>query len=110
MSSPCPFFRAKSPGMCVACGPYVPSVVEKENYCRTTDYPACVIYDLRLSGCIGVMFQNGTFGTVENSILDELIEEAEIIKFRRMDGWVTIGCSPIRLKKGIFGGPDKRRL
>lgn len=110
MSSPCPFLKAKSKGVCRACGPYLPSMVEKENFCRTADYRACSIYDLKTAGHIRVIFHNGSLGAVETSVLDELIDEAEIRKFLRVDGWVTIGCAPIRSKSYLHGGTEKRRL
>lgn len=110
MSSTCPFYRSRHNGVCTAQGTYIPSLVEKESYCCTGEYSTCALFDLRGNRNIRVMYHNGTYGTVEDFVLDELIEEAEIKKFCRLDGWVHLGCDPIRVKKGSYRGRDKRKL
>ena len=106
----CPFFKPKHYGICVAQGTYIPSMVEKESYCLTKDFSACALHDAKGMKNIRVMYHNGSIDTVEDFVLDELIETAEIKKFCRLDGWVNVGCDPIRVGKGRYNGPDKRKL
>lgn len=106
----CPFFKPKHYGVCVAQGTYIPSMVEKESYCFSADFRSCQFHYEKMSGKVKVMYHNGTLGTVEDFVLDELIEEAEIKKFCRVDGWVNLGCDPIRVRKGKYKGPEKRKL
>jgi hypothetical protein len=45
---------------------------------------------------INVIYQNGRYGLVEDSEIDELIEERKIKKFLRSTGWCMLGADPIR--------------
>ncbi len=45
---------------------------------------------------ITVKYRNGRLGLVDCSELDKLIQSLKIIRFLRSEGWVTIGCDPIR--------------
>ena len=45
---------------------------------------------------IKVIYTNGKTGMVENCQLDDLIASGKIKKFRRSDGWVSLGKDPIR--------------
>ena len=45
---------------------------------------------------IMVQYKDNTFGHVQNSILDELINVGRIVAFRRTDGWVEIGGGRLR--------------
>jgi len=36
---------------------------------------------------------------VKDFMLDSLIESKEIVKFKRITGWVTLGADPIRKRK-----------
>lgn len=110
MSMMCPFFKPKHYGICLAQGSYMPSIVEKESYCCTSDYKSCNLFHVMGDSNIRVMYNNGKYDTVEGFVLDELIEEAEIRKFRRLDGWVKVGCDPIRVRKNRFVGTEKRKL
>jgi hypothetical protein len=45
---------------------------------------------------IRVRYNDGSFGTVDDSILEALIAEDRIVEFRRTSGWVRIGRDPVR--------------
>lgn len=111
MSWMCPFFKPKNYGICAAQETYyIPSAVEKESYCLSEDFRSCALHDASAAARIGVVYHDGTYGTVEDFVLDELIEEAEIKKFCRLDGWVNLGCDPIRFNEKNYRGPEKRKL
>ena len=59
---------------------------------------------------INVIYQNGKYGLVEDSELDELIAQRKIKKFLRSTGWCTLGADPIRKDSRIdFKGPERRQ-
>ena len=45
---------------------------------------------------IHVILVNGDTGNVNGDTLDHLIRRKEVVAFRRAEGWVQIGCDPIR--------------
>ena len=45
---------------------------------------------------IRVRYNDGSFGTVDDSILESLIAEDRLVEFRRTSGWVRIGRDPVR--------------
>lgn len=45
---------------------------------------------------IMVQYTDNTYGHVQNSILDELINVGRIVAFRRTDGWIEIGSGRLR--------------
>jgi len=45
---------------------------------------------------INVVYQNGQYGSVEDSELDKLIVQRKIKKFLRATGWCTLGVDPTR--------------
>jgi hypothetical protein len=45
---------------------------------------------------IHVILVNGDTGNVDGGMLDHLIRVKEVAAFRRAEGWVQIGCDPIR--------------
>ena len=45
---------------------------------------------------IQVQYSNQQFDFVKPSLLDDLIDEEKVSKFRRSGGWVTIGVDPVR--------------
>ena len=58
---------------------------------------------------VRVMYHDGMTEMVRPPVLQHLIETRKIHKFRRSDGWATLGVDPIRSKmKGDFGGKDRR--
>jgi hypothetical protein len=46
---------------------------------------------------ITAIYQNGDCKLVRSDCLDELIFNCEIKQFLRIDGWVTVGCDPVRM-------------
>lgn len=58
---------------------------------------------------VKVMYHDNTFDMVAPRHLAQLIVSRGIKKFRRSDGWVTIGVDPIRGQGGTYNGPDRRR-
>ena len=57
---------------------------------------------------IEVFFQNNQFGMIKPLLLDKLISADRIKKFRRSEGWATIGIDPIRGTGGYYSGRDRR--
>ncbi|MCL4475113.1 MAG: hypothetical protein M1508_02660 [Nitrospirae bacterium] len=58
---------------------------------------------------IRVMYHDRKYDMVNASLLDKLITSGRILKFQRVEGWITIGKDPIRGHGGIYGGPERRR-
>jgi len=58
---------------------------------------------------ITVMYRNGKIGMVEDNQLNHLIHSHKIIKFMRMEGWVTIGSDSIRKFDEEYKSPEKRQ-
>jgi len=59
---------------------------------------------------INIIYQNGKYGLVEDSELDELIVQGRIKKFLRSTGWCTISADPIRKDSRIdFEGQERRQ-
>jgi hypothetical protein len=57
---------------------------------------------------IEVIYNNNKRGILKSYQLDKLIELGKIKKFRRSDGWVTVGVDPIRGNGGNYDGPERR--
>ena len=58
---------------------------------------------------IRVMYHDGKTEMVRQPLLRHLITTGKIQKFRRNDGWVTVGVDPIRHKKRQpYNGADRR--
>lgn len=45
---------------------------------------------------IQVSYPDGRNDYVKGFVLDKLIEEKQISKFKRSSGWVTVGVDPVR--------------
>jgi hypothetical protein len=45
---------------------------------------------------VQVCYPDNRIENINDNILDKLIESKMIVKFKRSDGWVTIGVDPIR--------------
>ncbi len=58
---------------------------------------------------VPVVYQDGMMDMVEPQILQNLIENAKIVKFQRTDGWVYPGKDPVRsvVNPGYLG-PERR--
>ncbi|MDH3807552.1 MAG: hypothetical protein OET55_03465 [Desulfuromonadales bacterium] len=64
---------------------------------------------------IEVIMSDGTYHHLTPQVLDVLLENNRVIKFRRESGWVAVGVDPIRLKSRseashIFNGHERRAI
>ncbi len=50
---------------------------------------------------IQVQYSNRQFDYVKPYLLDDLIDEEKVSKFRRASGWVTIGVDPMRSTRRV---------
>jgi len=57
-----------------------------------------------------VIYVNEKHDMVKDYLLDSFIETGKIRKFKRSDGWVTVGVDLIRGKGGCYSGPERRNL
>ena len=62
---------------------------------------------------IEVITNDGALHFFSSLVLDVLLEKNRVIKFRRQNGWVTVGVHPIRTKSRregsyLFDGPERR--
>ena len=48
---------------------------------------------------IQVAYPNEKYDYVKDFMLDRLIDENKVVKFRRRLGWVTVGVDPVRSKR-----------
>jgi hypothetical protein len=59
---------------------------------------------------INIIYQNGKYGLVEDSELDDLIAKRKIKKFLRSTGWCTLGVDLIRKEPRInYKGRERRQ-
>lgn len=58
---------------------------------------------------IRVLYPNRKYDMVNASLLDKLIASGRILKFQRVEGWITTGKDPTRGHGGIYSGPERRR-
>lgn len=60
---------------------------------------------------IPVIYPNGRHDMVKDFLLTSMIEQQEIIQFKRKDGWIDIKSDKIRAKrKNFYNGPERRQL
>jgi hypothetical protein len=59
---------------------------------------------------IRVMYRNGKYDMVKDTILGMYIDSGKINKFKRTDGWATIGIDPIRRTTHPHTGPERRTV
>lgn len=59
-----------------------------------------------------VIYTDGTFDLVKDSMLKTLIESCEVTKFKRSAGWVDIGSPYVRRSgsENNYSGPERRGL
>ncbi len=57
---------------------------------------------------IKVIYQDGTLGMVDPSILCDLIAAKTIKQFYRSEGWVSIATEPVRGRGGSYKGNERR--
>lgn len=64
---------------------------------------------------IEVIMSDGTHHHFTAQVLDVLLENNRVIKFRRESGWVAVGVDPIRIKSRreashMFNGHERRAI
>lgn len=64
---------------------------------------------------IEVVISDGTHHYLTPQVLDVLLEHNRVMRFRRSNGWATIGLDPIRVRNRRessqhFNGPDRRSI
>jgi len=60
---------------------------------------------------IPVIYPNGRHDMVKDFLLTRLIEQDEIIQFKRKEGWIDIKSDKIRdNKRKYYSGPERRHL
>jgi len=60
---------------------------------------------------IDVILKDGTYHHFTPRVLDVLLEGQRVHKFKRTNGWATVGVDPIRagsLGKSNYYGPERR--
>ncbi len=59
---------------------------------------------------ISVIYRDGKHDMVKDFILNRLIEEEKITRFKRSDGWVDIKTGPLRgmTRPQRYLGPERR--
>lgn len=62
---------------------------------------------------IDVILADGTYHHFSPSVLNVLIQSQRVLKFKRTNGWVTIGIDPVRQANpedvnGDYQGPERR--
>jgi hypothetical protein len=62
---------------------------------------------------IEAIIDDGTHHLLMPSVLDVLLENNQVVKFKRSSGWVTVGIDPIRFKNRreasrSYNGHDRR--
>ena len=58
---------------------------------------------------IQVAYPNDKYDYVKESLLDKLIDEKRVLKFRRSAGWVTVGVDPVRINRNVVNFYPERR-
>lgn len=58
---------------------------------------------------IRVMYNDGRFDVVKQTMLDQLLQMDRVASFKRTSGWAVIGRDSVRGVGGIaYSGPDRR--
>ena len=60
---------------------------------------------------IPVMYQNGKHDLVKEFMLSRLIDERDIVKFKRSNGWINISTDNIRNTdtRSFYNGEERRQ-
>jgi len=58
---------------------------------------------------IKIISRDEKYDLVKPDLLNKLISANKIIKFKRSEGWVTIGIDPVRKQHGMYRGTERRR-
>jgi hypothetical protein len=64
---------------------------------RNHNSPVCLTIQGRCTMLIPILRTDNNYDFVKEFILDSLIESKEIVKFKRITGWVTIGTDKVRV-------------
>jgi hypothetical protein len=59
---------------------------------------------------ISTILENGKCCLVKSYDLQDLIMRGKVQKFMRFDGWVTVGCHPVRIRDSNYDTSIDRRL
>lgn len=63
-----------------------------------------------MGSLIEAELRDGTVCNVPNEVLDRLLTQHKVSKFRRLDGWAVVGRDPLRNNdKGIVYSVPERR-
>jgi hypothetical protein len=62
---------------------------------------------------IEVILADGMSAQISPKVLDVLLQNDRVLKFRRSSGWVTVGVDPVRAKRRndfvtSYYGPERR--
>jgi hypothetical protein len=62
---------------------------------------------------IDVILKDGTYHHFTPRVLDVLLDSSRVHKFKRANGWATVGVDPLRITKQgqeqhRYDGPDRR--
>jgi hypothetical protein len=75
--------------------------------------PEQVFYSKKERSYIDVILKDGTYHHFTPRVLDVLLESHRVHKFKRANGWATVGVDPVRTKKQAersngYHGPERR--
>lgn len=64
---------------------------------------------------IEAILTDGTSCQLRPMVLDNLLENGRVMRFRRSSGWVTVGFDPVRARRRSdvnlpYYGPERRRV
>lgn len=60
---------------------------------------------------IPVIYPNGNHDMVKDFLLNKMIEQQEIIQFKRKEGWIDIKSDKVRAQsRKFYNGPERRQL
>jgi len=62
---------------------------------------------------IDVILKDGTYHHFTPRVLDVLLESHRVHKFKRANGWATVGVDPVRARRredNDYHGPERRVL
>jgi len=110
MPERCPFFIEEYSGICISClMPFVPCIAERERYCFAVDYKYCPVFQSSTRKMVFVQYEDYNYGCVPSFRLNELIFSGKLKRFFRSNGWVVVGCSPVRIKRSSYDGIERRK-
>lgn len=64
---------------------------------------------------IDVILMDGTHCEIQSKVLDVMLDNGRVLKFRRSNGWVTVGVDPVRARRrndfcDLYYGQERRIL